>query len=187
MTAYFTASIVGKKHYLPQYLSILEAFKKRGIEVQSDHILKTTEEQIRLETKQERDDFHHQLDEWINGCNFMVVEASFPSISVGYEISLALHHKKPVLVLYSEGDPPSLLSQHLEDKIVCEKYTPESLENLVDDFLSYIGDTTDSRFTFFITPEIAKHLERVSKEKRLPKSVYLRRLIERDIKVSQES
>lgn len=181
MKAYFTASIVGKKHHLADYLAILESLQKRNIVVQSDHIIKTTEEQIRLETREERDDFHRQLEEWIDDCSFMVVEASFPSISVGYEISLALHKKKPVLVLYREGDPPSLLSEHLEDKIVCEKYTPESLDNLIGDFLSYISDSADSRFTFFITPGIAKHLEKVSKEMRLPKSVYLRRLIEKDM------
>ncbi len=187
MKAYFTASIVGKKHNLANYLALIEALKKRNIDVQADHIINTTEEQIRLETREERDAFHHQLEEWIDNSSFMVVEASFPSISVGYEISLALHKKKPVLVLYREGDPPSLLSEHLEDKIVCERYNQDSLETIVDDFLSYIDDNTDSRFTFFITPQIAKHLEKVAKDKRLPKSVYLRRLIERDMKISQES
>lgn len=187
MTAYFTASIVGKKHYLTNYLAIIAAIEKRNITVQADHIIKTTEEQIRLETKEERDAFHSQLQTWIKGCSFMVVEATFPSISVGYEISLALHYKKPVLVLYSEGDPPSLLSEHLEDKIVCEKYSNDSITKLIDDFLNYISDTTDSRFTFFITPEISRHLEQMSKDKRLPKSVYLRHLIERDMKLFADS
>lgn len=182
MNAYFTASIVGKKYYQANYQTIIDNLTQRNIAVQSDHILKTTEEQIRLETKEERDSFHEQLETWIDDCSFMIVESTFPSISVGYEVSLALHKRKPVLVLYSEGDPPSLLSGHLEDKIVCEKYTKDDLGAIIDDFLSYIGDTADSRFTFFISPQIARHLEKVSKEKKLPKSVYLRRLIEQDMK-----
>lgn len=182
MSAYFTASIVGKSQYLANYQAIIRTFVAAGMDVTSDHIMKTTPEQIRLETKAERDAFHSQLDTWISGCTCMVVESSFPSISVGYEISLALHYKKPILVLYADGDPPSLLSEHLEDKIVCEHYTRETLPEIVRGFLAYIADTSDSRFTFFITPEIAHYLEQRAKSLRMPKSVYLRRLIEADMR-----
>lgn len=181
MTAYFTASIVGKKMFLDKYLAVLEVFAKRGIDVASDHIIKTTPEQIRLETRAERDAFHKSLEAAISNCRFLIVEASFPSISVGYEISLALRHKKPVLVLYSEGDAPSLFAEHLEDKLVCEHYTLDTLSSIVDGFLSFIEDTSDSRFTFFITPQIAKHLEQKAHQTRVPKAVYLRRLIETDM------
>ena len=112
----------------------------------------------------------------------MVAEVSFPSISVGYEISLALHRRKPVLVLYSSGDPPSLLAAHRDEKLVCEHYTATSLADIVIDFVSYVEGATDTWFTFFITPVQNSHLDRRSREAKLPKSVYLRRLIEEDIK-----
>lgn len=180
MTIYFTASIVGKKYYLKDYLKIIEILTTRKYQVISDHILNTTENQIRLKNREERLKFHKQLEKWINSCDFMVAEISFPSISVGYEISLALQHGKPVLVLYNTGDPPSLLAYHQDQKLVCERYSLDTLKEIIDDFINYIEGTNDTRFTFFITPEISSYLDKVSKKGKIPKSVYLRRLIEQD-------
>lgn len=181
MHAYFTGSIVGKKRYAGHYLTIIRELEKRSITVQSAHIMNTSEEHIRFETKRERLEFHKRLDRWIMQADFMVAETSFPSISVGYEISLALHRGKSVLVLYTEGDPPSLLADHTNEKIVCEKYTTDTLPHIIDDFLAYADGSSDTRFTFYITPAIASHLETIAKKQKLPKSVYLRRLIERDM------
>jgi len=181
MLVYFTASIVGKKRFLKNYLHILSCFQSKNFDVLADHILKTTEQEIRFEKKEERLRFHSRLEKWIRSCDMMVVEASFPSISVGYEISMALQLHKPILILYCEGDPPSLLVHHSDEKVVCEKYTHSTLCGIVDDFVNYAQGAVDSRFTFFITPAIVSYLEKVSKKSRLPKSVYLRRLIEKDM------
>lgn len=181
MLIYFTASIVGKKKHLKDYLKIISSFTEKNYQVISDHIIKTTEQQIRFEKKDERLHFLARLEQWIGSCDFMVVEASFPSISVGYEISMALQLHKPVLILYSEGDPPSLLVHHSDEKVICEKYTPSTLRGIIDDFTTYAQGAVDSRFTFFITPQIVSYLDKVSKKSRLPKSVYLRRLIEKDM------
>lgn len=182
MKVYFTASIIGKRKYLSNYLQIIDVIKSKGFSIISAHIINTTEKQIHFETKEERLKFSKQLKKWISSCDFMIAETSFPSISVGYEISLALQLGKPVLILFSEGRAPSLLAHHKDEKLVCEKYTPEILQDIIDDFISYIQGTEETRFTFFITPEIALHLEEISKKEKLPKSVYLRKLIEKDMK-----
>jgi hypothetical protein len=181
MLVYFTASIVGKKYHEEKYKNIIQHLHRLEFDVLSDHILKTTEDDIRFEKKEERIQFLHQLERWIQSCDFMVVEATFPSISVGYEISLALHRNKPVLVLYANGDPPSLLTHHDNEKIVCEQYSSETLSGILRDFVDYIKGSADSRFTFFITPKIMAHLEHVAKNEKIPKSVYLRKLIEKDM------
>lgn len=181
MKIYFTGSIVGKKDYLENYLKIIDVLRNKGFEVISDHIINTSESQIRIETKEDRLKFNAQLEKWIGSADFMIAETSFPSISVGYEISFALSLNKPVLILYSAGDPPSLLAQHQDEKLVCEKYNFKILPNIINNFINYIQGTQETRFTFFITPEIALHLEKVSKKEKLPKSVYLRKLIEKDM------
>lgn len=185
MTIYFTASIVGRKHYLPNYLKIIETLKNKGCDVISDHIINSAESKIRMETKVERVKFHEQLNRWINSCDCVVVETSFPSISVGYEISLALHRGKPVLLLYNNGNPPSLLAHHEDEKLICEKYSLSTLQDIIIDFLNYVQGNEDSRFTFYITSEIASFLEEVAKGEKLPKAVYLRQLIEREMKKSR--
>lgn len=159
---------------------ILDALKGKGVATVSDHIMKTTEDEIRIEGKKERHAFLTQLHGWIQAADCVIVEATFPSISVGYEISLALHYKKPILLLYTQ-DAPSLFHEQFEDKVVCEKYTKDTLSSIIDAFISYIDDHTDARFTFFIPPHLAKHLDTMADKHRMPKSVYLRHLIEEDM------
>jgi len=168
--------------YLAHYRQIIDILAQKGIASTADHILKTEESTIHMETKEERLAFHRKLDHWINEADFMVVEATFPSISVGYEIALGLRRGKPILVLYNQGDPPSLIYNSEEEKLVCEKYTPETLKETIDDFVKYVQGSTDTRFTFFITSEIAHHLEQIAKKRNMPKSVYLRNLILSDLK-----
>lgn len=186
MKAYFTASIAAKDQYLQLYKKIIDHLKSKRISVISEHITDSTETKIRMSTKEDRIEFHNKLEKWIKSCDFMIVEASFPSISVGYEISLALRVGKPVLILYSEGDPPSLLAHHKDDKLVCEKYTASNVGVILDEFITYIQGKHDLRFTFFITPEIVSYLDHVSKEDKIPKSVYLRQLIEKDMEERNE-
>ena len=186
MHAYFTASIVGKRHHLDNYLHIISLLQKKGVTVTADHIIETTEEKIHFESKEERVNIQKQLENWITESDFIVVEASFPSISVGYEIALAIHRGKPVLVLYSEGDPPSLIIQNEEEKLIVEKYTPNTLSELIDDFINYFRGESDTRFTFFITSKIASYLEKQAKKNKVPKSVYLRYLINQDMRANKQ-
>ena len=181
MHIYFTASIVGKKDYLTNYEAIIQAFTAKGHTVQAEHILNITEPEIHMKTREERLKFHKKLENWIQSADFMVVESSFPSISVGYEISLALQYRKPVLMLYSIGDPPSLFAHHEDEKIICEKYTLDTLDTSINDFLQFVQGEADTRFTFFISSKQAAYLSKQSKQLRMPKSVYLRSLIDKDM------
>jgi 2'-deoxynucleoside 5'-phosphate N-hydrolase len=180
MLVYFTASIVGKRHYLANYQKIIDVLKSSGCHTISDHILKVDESQIRIYTKKERIKLQEQLNKWISSCDCMIAETSFPSISVGFEISLALSRGKPVLILYSSENSPSLLVRYNDEKLICEKYSIGTAGEIIKDFLNYVRGTEDARFTFYITSEISTYLEDVSKKEKLPKAVYLRKLIEKD-------
>lgn len=181
MKAYFTASIVGKKYHLEYYRKIVSILRKKGVDVTADHILNIGEKDIQMQTKEKRLAFHNQLEKWIGSADFMVVESTFPSISVGYEISMAINRDKPILVLYREGDAPSLFEYHKEEKLICEKYDETTLMPIIEDFLNFAHMGSDHRFTFFITSEIARHLEDMARKHKMPKSVYLRKLIEADM------
>jgi 2'-deoxynucleoside 5'-phosphate N-hydrolase len=187
MRVYFTASIVGKKQYLSSYEKIIDLLRFKKCDTISDHIIKSNESQVRMETRGQRIAFQEKLNDWINSCDCMIAETSFPSISVGYEISLALSRGKPVLILYSDGNPPSLLAQHADEKLICEKYTTNNLKTLIDDFLNFVKGKEDQRFTFYITTEIASFLEDVSKKEMLPKAVFLRRLIQKEMKLRKQT
>ncbi len=181
LKAYFTASIAAKDQYLKNYLHIIEFLKSNHHTVIGEHILGATESSIRHKERTERLQFHAQLEKWIHDCDFMIAETSYPSISVGYEISLALRVGKPVLIMYSEGDPPSLFAHHKDEKLMCEKYSLQTANEVIKDFIQYISSKNDLRFTFFVTPRIVGYLDTISKQEKLPKSVYLRKLIEEDM------
>ncbi len=182
MKVYFTASLAAKDQYIKNYEAIVQYLKNQHIQVISDHILNKTEKLINSESREDRLKFHKQLENWIHTCDCMIAETSFPSISVGYEISLALKVGKPVLVIYSKGDPPSLLAYHNDEKLMCERYSITNYSEVLDSFLHFVHEKSDMRFTFFITPRIASFLDLVAKQDKLPKSVYLRKLIEDDMK-----
>jgi hypothetical protein len=181
MKVYFTASIVGKNKYLKNYEMIIQSVKKLGHSITAEHIINKTSQKISMETKEERHEFHTNLISWIKSADCMIVDSTFPSISVGYEISVALRLGKPILLLYCEGEPPSLLNTYKDEKIITEKYTPQNLHEIIADFMHYVEGASDLRFTFYITPSIALYLDKVSREKMIPKSVYIRRLIEKDM------
>ena len=178
MKVYFTASIAAKAQFQKNYEAIINYLQARHITVKADHIMNATEHSISKESREQRLKFHKQLENWIHTCDCMIAETSFPSISVGYEISLALKVGKPVLVMYSQGDPPSLLAYHNDEKMMCEKYNMSNVSEILDGFLHFVHEKSDMRFTFFITPRISTFLDTVAKQEKLPKSVYLRKLIE---------
>lgn len=182
MTVYFTASIIGKKYYLADYQEIIKLLQSEHYQVIADHIINSSSPKILVEKREERIRFQQQLEKWINACDFMVAETSYPSISVGYEISMALYSNKPVLILFRKGDPPSLLAHHKDENLVCEKYTKDSLPGIITDFTNYVKGKTATRFTFYITAEISHYLEEVATKHKIPKSVYLRKLIETDMR-----
>ncbi len=178
MNIYFTASIVGKKQYLPNYLKIIDILKQENHQVACEHIINSTEAQINLQTKENREQFHKKLRKWIMEADCMIVEASFPSISVGFEISLALSFGKPVLILYTT-EMPTLFKSYNDEKLICEEYKLSELKDIIEDFLTFAEGKNEHRFTFFIDSKIANFLDEISRKKKLPKSVYLRQLIEK--------
>lgn len=179
MKIYFTASIIGKRYHLADYERIVALLKKGDGTVLADHILETSEAKIREESEFDRRKYHEHLKRWITESNCVIAETSYPSTGVGYEISYALSHGKPVLMLYKkETTPPSLFEQYSDELLICEAYTAENLPIIIEDFLSYVKGGHDRRFTFSLTPKIAAFLEHINQTQNIPKSVYIRQLLE---------
>ena len=182
MKAYFTASIVGRNKHINAYKTTVRELEKHGIKVQADHILESDSNALHNATPTQRLRFHKQLEDWIHESDIVVANVSYPSISVGYEIAMALNQNKPVLALYEVGTkPPNLLVNYKNDWVVCEAYSQTTLPEIIDEFIRFAQSRTEMRFTFFLSPSQAAHLEHVSRHHNTPKSVYLRNLIEQDM------
>ncbi|CAN5126317.1 hypothetical protein BH09PAT2_BH09PAT2_05560 [soil metagenome] len=183
-SVYFTASIAAKSQYIKNYRAIAEYLNRHNYSVVCDQIFNATEESVRLMERVDRLDFLHRVENWIKASSFVIAETSFPSVSVGYEIALALRLAKPVLVLYSEGDPPSLLKYHTYDRLYTEKYNLASVGTIIEDFIRYIEGKHDTRFTFFLPEELNAYLENSSKRRKMTKSMYIRQLLEKDLQTN---
>ena len=183
---YFTGSLSAKKIHGTNYLKIIEHLIAQGHTVIADHIMQTTEDTIRKSSPTERRKFQKKVETWIENCDCVIAETSQPSVSVGYEIGLALQINKSVLILHApDTDPPSLFGSHENENVVVSPYTRDTFPSLIQEFLCFVEDNHDVKFTFFIPPRHAHYLDKVSKRHKIPKSAYLRELIEKDILTHQ--
>lgn len=184
MKVYFTASITGKKYYLENYKEIIKSLKRLGHTVLSEHVI-SGPEKFNLLSKKERMKFHEKLNNLISRCDLFIAEVSFPSLSVAYEISLALKKDKPTLILYletnEEQELPGILEGMESERLLISQYRPAELPDLLGYSVNFLKQKVDQRFTFFITPKISHYLDEITKRRKTPRSVYLRRLIEKDM------
>lgn len=182
MKAYFTGALYQKEKFLDKYKRIIITLKKVGYEVMEDTVEVSLEDALE-KTDAERVEYYKKVLKWVDKSDIIVAEASFPStLSIGHEITLAAEKSKPVIVLYMEGFEPTFLMGLKSDKIVWVKYTEKDLENVLEDAVEKARGQTDVRFNFFVSPKILSYLDWVAKNKMIPRSVFLRDLIEKEMK-----
>lgn len=187
MKIYFTAAIYQTEELGHIYNKIVKTLEDQGNVVQHDHITKNTIDFIKSRTEEERIKHYRQVLRWITQSDIVVVEGSFPStLNIGHEISLALEKGKPVIVLYKQGRNSFFLHGLNSDKLFLMEYTDDTLEQIVKDSIDYAKDQSDTRFNFFISPSLSHYLDWISSTKKIPRSVYLRQLIEEDREKNKE-
>lgn len=64
------------------------------------------------------------------------------------------------------------------EKLVLLEYSESDINAVLEYGLESAAEKMDVRFNFFVSPEISRYLEVISKDLRIPKAVYLRQLIE---------
>lgn len=178
------ASIHGKKANDSLYQKLVDEIKKTGNSVKADHILKTSHENIAQMDEKKNIDFHVSIIEQTKKADAIFAELSYTSTSVGYLVALAAESGKPVVIFYSGAEEPHLFKtlEKTNERIAVVRYQrPEDLERLVPQMVDFISENQDVRFNFFLTPTLSSYLDWVSRTYKVPRSVYLRRLIDEDM------
>lgn len=119
----------------------------------------------------------------------VICEVSKPSTRVGLSIALAFQLCRPVILLYGKQTQPAILScldTVDRENLQVVAYDNLSLEKEVLLCLDYALSGTNARFNFFITASIGVYLNWIARHYHLPRAVYLRRLIEQDLKQNQD-
>ena len=186
MKIYFSAALIYKDKRGKSYDRIMDSINKSGHKLLNYGMEREVLDIKQQDSNQFRNHYKSVL-KWMNQSDLVVVEASFPStMHIGHEISLALDKGKPVVVLYEKGFSPFFLEGADKDKLILSEYNSENLEEVLSDAIEYAASQQDVRLNFFISPAIGNYLDWISKEKKIPRSVYLRGLIEKDMEDSEE-
>lgn len=187
MKIYFSASISQMDEKAKQdYLTIVQTLENLGHKVIADHVIKTGKNGYSNQDETESLSAQSKLTKWKKQADLVVVEASRKSFGIGQEIALALANSKPVIALYQDDMKPHLLRDGTKDLLLLVEYDSENLKKVLKEAIEYASEQRDTRFNFFIGPNQLKFLDDVSKERRIPRSVFLRRLIEVDMRENAE-
>jgi len=187
MRIFFDGSIAGKKELGEKYKAIYAALEKTGGKLLESPVMQYEVKDVLKDDSKAAADHYEELLKLIKKADVCVFEVSFPSIGIGHEITVALQQSKPVIALQAKGTRVNrVLDGIRDDRFQLLEYTDSDVALVVADAVSYATEQQDTRFNFFISPQIGAYLDRVSKERRLPRAVYLRRLIEEDMDGNEE-
>lgn len=183
MVIFFTASLHAKVTHLKQYQAIFRHLQQRHT-VLAEHVFNIELNQVTSWSPEYHFKYYQTVLERIKLAEVVVAEVTAGSLNVGYEIGIALQQGKPVIALYEQGSQPQILEQVdqalFETKILAVEYQSRQLFSQLDQALADIGKHITQRFTLLLPTHLMLHLETVARERGVPRSVYVRHLIEAD-------
>jgi hypothetical protein len=116
-------------------------------------------------------------------------EASNSDASLGYFLGRAASINKPIVVFHRGDTEPEILSiiEETNDKLIVVRYYDDAeLHKEVPRAIDFVSDAQDTRFNFFLSPALSHYLDWISKTRKMPRSVFLRKLIDADIERNEE-
>lgn len=187
MKAYFSASVRGKATYGKQYRKIVQTLERLDFSVFSDHILKTDSDGIDKQSLDQVQVVYKSLITKLKKSDLVIAEVSTPSVAVGHEITEAINLNKPVILLHADGGNRAMLLEGMADaKVQNISYEDANLESLLEKAVEEAKRAVDVRFNFFVSPKILAYLDWVAQKRMIPRSVYLRNLIEKEMRKNKE-
>jgi 2'-deoxynucleoside 5'-phosphate N-hydrolase len=186
MRVYFTASLRGKKQFGDNYAKIVRELTKLGCKVDAEQILNRDTDKTVSESHEEIEMVYKKLQNLTKKADFVVAEISTPSVSVGHEISYALDLSKPVIVLHTKANHSTLLEGNQNDKLQVLSYDLDNVGKVLSKAIEEVSKKMDVRFNFFVSPEILAYLDWVAQDRMIPRSVFLRDLIEKEMKKDKD-
>lgn len=181
MKIYFTASITGKKFYKENYVRIVEEMNRFGCTVY-DNTANKERKDIENLTRTQLDANFKEIWKSMKESDVVVAEISYPSVSIGFEVTSALKMSKQVLVLHVPTNHASLLGATRDRNLVVCEYSLENLNIKLSKALRKLENDINVRFNLFISKNLMANLDSVALNQRMNKSEYVRQLIERDMK-----
>jgi hypothetical protein len=188
MKIFFLAPVQGKDALEDNYRFIVKQMESLGHKVESSVLFNTTKKQLdEWEGSESLQTFQKQIVDKIKDCDVLVIEITHQRVSTGYWISLALELGKPTVALYMKGEKYHLLKtlEFTQKFTIFEYTTLAELGSELPILINFAADQQDTRFNFFISPKHQSYLDWIAKHLKVPRSVYLRNLIEEDMQKNE--
>lgn len=186
MKVFFTTTPRLKKDFPKVIKSVYESIEELGHSNLYDYLRDVKVDEFYKFNSEKAPVYYEEILEAIRKSDVVVFEASMHSIGVGMLIKEAMEQGKGVVVLHMKDNFPFFLGGIKNERFVISEYKEENVKTVLESSLDYISGKMDVRFNFFISPEIGTYLDWIAKNRRIPRAVYLRRLIEKDMKENKE-
>jgi hypothetical protein len=185
----FFGSLYGDRE---SFKLVYDCLEKLGCQPMTYHILHRKVEDVNKETPAESTDYVKRMTRWVQSADFVVFEVTQDDTSLGYEMMMSLDMGKPLLILYRPdvGQIPFTLRGVSDERIFIYPYKKENvaqLEQTLKSALGEIKEQVDTRFTLLLPPKITSFLDKISQKKKTPKAVFIRNLIEKEMKKEKTS
>lgn len=182
MKAYFSAARVFKTELLENYNQILQALKDSDCKVFENTVNHKSKSTLEM-SDSEKISNYKQIINWIDKADFCVMEASFPStLHIGHEITISIEKNKPTIVLFEKGKMPAQFMGLKNDRLIWVEYELGKVGVALSKAIEESKNLMDVRFNFFVSPKILNYLDWVAQKRMIPRSVFLRGLIEKEMK-----
>ncbi len=148
------------------------------------HALSVTANTLVTWTAEKRNEYFNTFYKKLGKCDIVIAECTFPSVHVGFEISNAIQQGKEIIMLKSKDALPDVLISdqlNLHKNIYIYEYTEETLFKILKEALVCNPIQKYKKYNVLFPTEMVNKLNIISKKKNLPKSVYIRQLVEKGL------
>lgn len=177
---------------LQTYKQILDLLDSLGYPPVTRHILGVDPDQVAHEDTPDLVKYARRSYRWMGQADVVVIEISRISVSIGFEISLALFRfNKPTIVLYKEVNEAvfgGLLGmQELADSLQIRSYDDyDSLKSELFEGLEYAFRSRPQLSNIKINYQLKKYLDWLAAFHGVQRASYVRELLTRDMTNNQE-
>lgn len=163
--------------------AISDALEKQGLSLKQVALESISEDEAYDRQEQNIAFFKSTLKK-MRSADVIFFEASSNNTDLGYFLSRATSINKPVVVFHRGDMEPTVISviEQSSDKMAVVRYrTVSELYKEVPRAVDFVNEAQDTRFNFFLSPSLSYYLDWVSQHRKMPRSVFLRNLIDDDM------
>jgi hypothetical protein len=178
-----------QEQYREIYEVMLQHFQKIGHEVV--HHINTSLQDVLPLSYIEREELFINFYKELEECDVIFVDCPVQSTQLGFGIAYLRSKAKPIVLLTPKGTPVEYFPRgdiysNVENMAIYE-YEKVTIATVIDDALEYMKPHLDKRFTIIFPAHLLAKLEEQAQKLHVPKAVYIRQLIEKNLKETHSS